>query len=135
MHKKILVPMALEHDLSPHLLAVAKALLADGGEIHALHVFEKPYGLAAAMDDETLGNAKSRAHKLLIEKLDAHPDIQGHFVEGRPHRTIVEFANENSVDCIVIGSHQPDLTDYLLGSTAARVVRHASCSVHVSRGK
>ena len=135
MHKKILVPMALEHDLSPHLLAVAKALLDEGGEIHALHVFEKPYGLAATMDEATLGNAKTRARKLLAEKLGGHPEIKGHFVEGRPHRTIVEFADENGVDCIVIGSHQPDLTDYLLGSTAARVVRHASCSVHVSRGK
>ena len=34
---------------------------------------------------------------------------------------------------IVIASHDPGLADYLLGSTAGRVVRHAHCSVLVVR--
>ena len=34
---------------------------------------------------------------------------------------------------IVIASHDPGLADYLLGSVAARVVRHAHCSVLVTR--
>ena len=34
---------------------------------------------------------------------------------------------------IVIASHDPGLVDYLLGSVAARVVRHAHCSVLVTR--
>jgi len=37
------------------------------------------------------------------------------------------------VDLIIVGSHKPGLQDYLLGSTAARVVRHAMCSVLVGR--
>ena len=40
---------------------------------------------------------------------------------------------EASADAIVIASHRPDLSDYLLGSTAARVVRHAQCTVLVLR--
>ncbi len=32
-----------------------------------------------------------------------------------------------------IGSHRPELKDYLLGPNAARVVRHANCSVLVVR--
>ena len=32
-----------------------------------------------------------------------------------------------------IASHQPGLQDYFLGSTAAKVVRHATCSVLVMR--
>ena len=40
---------------------------------------------------------------------------------------------ETDTDCVVIASHRPGLQDYLLGSTAARVVRHAACSVHVLR--
>ena len=34
---------------------------------------------------------------------------------------------------IVMASHDPVLSDYLLGSVAARVVRHAHCSVLVAR--
>ncbi|WP_371932559.1 universal stress protein [Pararhizobium sp. IMCC21322] len=46
---------------------------------------------------------------------------------------MVEYAESNGVDCIIIASHRPGLQDYFLGSTAARVVRHAHCAVHVIR--
>ncbi|WP_170501927.1 universal stress protein, partial [Ruegeria atlantica] len=37
------------------------------------------------------------------------------------------------IDCIVLASHKPGMKDFFLGSTAALVVRHARCSVHVLR--
>jgi DNA-binding MarR family transcriptional regulator len=43
--------------------------------------------------------------------------------EGRPSTTILEEAERLGVEAIILGSHRPDFTDYLLGSTAARVVR------------
>jgi nucleotide-binding universal stress UspA family protein len=33
----------------------------------------------------------------------------------------------------VIASHRPGMADLLIGSTAAQVVRHAPCAVHVLR--
>jgi len=42
-------------------------------------------------------------------------------------------AQEKGVDLIIIASHRPGLQDYFLGSTAAKVVRHAKCSVLVIR--
>ena len=54
-------------------------------------------------------------------------------VYGHAGTSILEYAEEHGCDCIVIASHRPGLGDYLLGSTAARVVRHAACSVHVMR--
>ena len=62
---------------------------------------------------------------------DAH--ISTRIISGHAGRTIVDHAVENHVDCIVIASHRPGLEDYFLGSTAARVVRHAPCAVHVIR--
>ncbi|MBT8417397.1 MAG: universal stress protein, partial [Silicimonas sp.] len=70
---------------------------------------------------------------LLEEKLAGTKEISAVLVPGHVHSTILEYAEENGVDCIVMGSHKPDLTDYLIGSTAARVVRHAPCAVHVYR--
>jgi len=53
--------------------------------------------------------------------------------EGRPSTEILEYAKEIGADMIVIASHDPGLVDYFLGSVAARVVRHAHCSVLVAR--
>ncbi len=42
-------------------------------------------------------------------------------------------AEERNADLIVIASHRPGLQQFLLGSTASRVVRHATCTVLVKR--
>ena len=60
-------------------------------------------------------------------------DVTPVVVDGHSARTILDYAEEHGVDCIVMASHRPDITDYFLGSTAARVVRHAACAVHVLR--
>ena len=43
------------------------------------------------------------------------------------------MADETNADLIVMASHRPELKDFLLGPNAARVVRHANCSVLVVR--
>lgn len=60
-------------------------------------------------------------------------EVATEIANGRAADELNAFAAENGVDCIVIASHKPGLRDYFLGSTAARVVRHAPCSVHVMR--
>ena len=56
-----------------------------------------------------------------------------HVTRGRIYDQILKVAKELGVDAIVVGAHRPDLTDYLLGSNAARVARHATQSVFVIR--
>lgn len=46
---------------------------------------------------------------------------------------ILGAAEEAGADLVVVGSHRPAMKDYLLGTNAARVVRHARCSVLVAR--
>ena len=46
---------------------------------------------------------------------------------------ILLHAKDAEVDLIVVGSHRPAMKDYLLGTNAGRVVRHAPCSVLVAR--
>lgn len=58
--------------------------------------------------------------------------MDGVVKHGHPARAIVNLAQEEGHDCIVIPS--PAHWHHLrLGSTAAGVVRHAHCSVHVLR--
>jgi nucleotide-binding universal stress UspA family protein len=57
--------------------------------------------------------------------------IVGH---GTAYEEILRVAGDIKSDLIVMGSHRPNMEDYLLGPNAARVVRHANCSVLVVRG-
>lgn len=134
MYVKILVPMALDHGISTQTLAIANALCSPGGEIIALHVHEEPQGsVSSFLDAETVKAGRDAAKAKLTEKLENVPNVEPVLVVGHSSRTIIDYASSNGVDCIVIGSHKPGLRDYFLGSTAARVVRHAGCAVHVHR--
>lgn len=53
--------------------------------------------------------------------------------EGNVYEAVLSMAAQRKIDLIVIGAHRPELRDYLLGPNAARVVRHADCSVLVVR--
>lgn len=52
---------------------------------------------------------------------------------GSVYEEVLELALETDVDQIVIGAHRPKAADFLLGANAARIVRHAVCSVTVIR--
>jgi nucleotide-binding universal stress UspA family protein len=52
---------------------------------------------------------------------------------GGIYHELLEEATEWDADLIVVGSHRPVMSDYLLGSNAKTIVRHAQCSVLVVR--
>lgn len=134
MYHKILVPLALNHGISAQTLEIARALCSPGGEITALHVFEVPKGsVSAYIGDETIEKGFDRAREILREKTAGLEGVTARIARGQPSHTIIRYAVDHGFDCIVIGSHKPGFSDYLIGSTAARVVRHAPCAVHVHR--
>lgn len=81
----------------------------------------------------------------LLEQLrnDLHAFSKGHVPEGVKvrhvlahgtiYKEIIETAEKVKADLIVMAAHRPEFEDFLLGPNAARVVRHASCSVMVVR--
>ena len=134
MYKKILVPLALDHGISKQTLSIAKKLAAADAKITALYVYEMPQGsVDAYLGQDFIAKGVERAQEILAEKIASEEGVTGEIIRGHAYRTIVDYAVSNSFDCIVIGSHKPELSDYLIGSTAARVVRQASCAVHVHR--
>lgn len=52
---------------------------------------------------------------------------------GSPWQSVCKAAADEHVDLIVIGSHGYSGFDRLLGTTAAKIVNHAQCSVLVIR--
>ncbi|PJI86500.1 nucleotide-binding universal stress UspA family protein [Yoonia maricola] len=134
MYNNIIVPMALDHGIADKTVAIARTLLSTGGQITALHVHEKPPNTVSAyVDDTVMKNAFDRAQTKLQERVAKMHDVKAVIIKGHSGRTIVDTATSMEADCIVLGSHKPGLIDYLLGSTAARVVQHAPCAVHVAR--
>ncbi len=136
MYKTILVPIDLAHvEQGKPMIDVAKALADKGASIVLLNVVEDVPAHVSA-------DLPSGAHKKILEhaksELDTMASLAGGDVDavvrdGHPPSTIIAVAEEKGADLIIVASHRPDWHDYLLGSTAARVVRHAQCSVLVVR--
>jgi nucleotide-binding universal stress UspA family protein len=134
MYKNILVPVALDHERDvTAALGVARKLVAPGGTVTALTVVEAmpAYVLAQMPEGQAERNLAVAAEQL--EGMIGTGEVRAVAVAGHPARSILDHAEAQGVDCIVIASHRPGLQDYFLGSTAARVVRHAPCAVHVVR--
>lgn len=51
-------------------------------------------------------------------------------LSGNVYVETLAAAEKLNADLIIIGSGRPELKDYFLGPSAARVARHADCSVY-----
>lgn len=80
-------------------------------------------------------DARQRLHDLVAEVLgpEANEKVRHVVVTGNAYEEILRVAQADGAALIVIGAHKPDFRDFLLGPNAARVVRHADCSVMVVR--
>ncbi|WP_029008059.1 universal stress protein [Azospirillum halopraeferens] len=74
-----------------------------------------------------------RLHERVAAVVPAGMAVQHIVAEGTVYESILKMAERTRADLIVLGAHRPELSDYLLGPNAARVVRHARCSVLVVR--
>ena len=122
-----------EHD---HEASVEAALLlaAGGARVSILDVREAiPLKVMRQIPADYLEGLRADIRSVLDEIAGRFANGTGVLVDGHSGRTIVEWAEANGVDCIVIASHRPGLQDHLLGSTTSRVTGHASCLVHVTR--
>lgn len=134
MYQKIIVALSLEHGIAERAIKVAHELRAEGGEMIAVHVHEPLQGSASLyVSDEAVAEALQNAKTALAERVADYPELKSDLIKGHSGRAITDYAEKVGADCIIIGSHKPGVRDFFLGSTAARVVRHAQCSVHVLR--
>jgi nucleotide-binding universal stress UspA family protein len=115
-------------------MEIAQALAADGASITCLHVIEQLPGYATEyLPANHLEKAKADVIDGLKSLTEGVANATTLVIDGHSSRAILNHADSNDVDLIIVASHQPGMSDYLLGSTAAKVVRHAKCAVHVLR--
>ncbi len=135
MYTNILVPIALDNegDRTPQALNIAKKLSADGATVTLLHVVEAVPSYAISYISSDILDATRKGIESEMARLAAEIGANSVVIEGHTGRSILDYAEEQGNDLIVIASHRPGMQTLLLGSTATHVVRHAQCSVHVLR--
>jgi nucleotide-binding universal stress UspA family protein len=109
-----------------------------GAKLSLLHVLEElpsyigfipPRGAAEILED-LARQARLDLTQLLPKAEDAKVEVSTHVVTGTPYLKIIEIAQKQKADLIVIATHgRTGLSRFAMGSVAERVVRLASCPV------
>lgn len=140
MFKKILVPIDISQSDSGEASLAAAVDMADktGADLVLLNVIaDIPNLVANRLPSDYLEDTQKSAAKTLDELSSKHKLKSGSYeirtTHGQTYDEIIGAAEKVGADLIVIASHRPEFSDYLLGSTASKVVRHAKCSVLVMR--
>lgn len=115
---------------------------ATGAEVHALYVISTQYAVTTRTVmgwsdafEEYLANKGGVAIDA-VEKLgkEAGVKIEPVFLKGIPADKILEYAEENNIDLIVMGTHGlTGVKRFLIGSVAENVIRHSKVPVMVIR--
>ncbi len=135
MYHNILVPISFDtvRDISGPL-KLSQILATPDAQVTLLHVVEHiPDYAISYMPTEYLSEARKAIQTELDNLASGVPNAKGVVIEGHSGRTILDWAETNKPDLIIMASHRPGMQDLLLGSTASHVVRHSSCAVHVVR--
>lgn len=140
MPKTILLPVDLnDPKAAAKPLAEALALLGADGVLHVASVMPE-FGLAQVSgffregyESDMLRAWGDRLRDWVATEVPDRVEVHPHVLHGTIYDEILRAADRLGVDLIVMGAHRPELSDYLLGPNAARVVRHAKQSVYVVR--
>ena len=141
MFKSILVPVDLaEMDVVKPALDKAIALSAmTGASLHLVYVRSilpvtfMEY-VPPSFDEEQQAECETKMADVVNSLAVADKSKVTTAVRmGAVYNEVLAEAEKQACDLIVVGSHHPSMSTYLLGSNAATIVRHAPCSVLVVR--
>ena len=143
MYKRILLPLdgsPLAEQALPHAIALAEHYHSELILMRVLIPLPSP----PTTTEAALQRATEEMAILAREYLDrVAADVQEHGIPvqmvtigGRPHYQIIQYAETNQVDLIVMCTRgQSGLSRWLLGSVSDRVVRGANVPVLMVRGQ
>jgi len=129
-------------ELSLHAVAHAR-LFAErfNAQLHCVHVVDDaaqywstvgPESVPVGpVPDEVIALARSRMTEFVAQHLAGLPvKVTTEVRAGRPFAEIVSYAEKHGIDLIVMATHgRGAISQALMGSTAEKVVRKASCAV------
>ncbi len=149
--KKIMACVDFSHDITPRVMAVAGELAQlMGARVLLTYVVEREVPLLISegivlpkvelekfeemyrlLEEKSREKVEAAAQKLAQ---DWNVDVEPVVLMGEPFDMILEKAEEEKVDLIIVGSHgKKGIERLLLGSVSEKVARKAKCSVLVVR--
>jgi nucleotide-binding universal stress UspA family protein len=141
MYKNILLPIDL-NSIETQETAVGMAVqLAQtfGAKLHVMSVVPN-FGVGVVStffpedyEQKVMTAADAELQDFLRQRMPEGIEVDHAVANGTIYKEVLDFAGQIQADLIVMASHRPELKDYLIGPNAARVVRHADCSVLVVR--
>ncbi len=143
MYKRILLPLdgsPLAEQALPHAIAMAERFQSELVLLRVLIPLPRPPTTAEAALQRVEKTMAVFVHEYL-ERVAASVQERGITVqmvtiEGRPHVQIIQYAENNQVDLIVMCTRgQSGLSRWLMGNVSDRVVRGAGLPVMLVRAQ
>lgn len=141
MYKDILCPIDLNEESSwnkalPTAVEYCKSF---GATLHVMNVVPH-FGMSVVgsyfpkdFEQKAIEGAREQLHEFVRQHVPEGVKVQHIVAHGTTYDEILRVAREIKADLVLLAAHRPELKDYLLGPTAARVVRHFEGSVLVVR--
>ncbi len=150
MYSKIMVPLDgsdLAECVMPHVTAIISAFKSKEVVLaRVVNPVRLPISVPARgnfgfteKDRQQLDRNRKKDAEIYLEKMVGSLDIPGTvfnftLLEGNPASMLVDLANDNEVDLIVIASHgRSGVSRWVMGSVAERIVRTSCVPVMMVR--
>jgi len=141
MFRKILLPIDVaEPDVAKEAIEIAVSMAkAYGASLRLIGVaspiaFASPMAVIPQSVYDEIGVFEKAELARMGDAIDRPHDAVSTVVRiGGVYPEILAEAEEWGAELIVVGAHRRSMATYLLGSTAAAIVRHAACTVLVAR--
>lgn len=139
MYKHILFPTdgtESSRHVETHVLDLAQKFNAKVTILHAyefleiIPVYESTYAYLDELEDYLEGQSKKIAQETEQRFKEVNIEVQSLIIKGDPGQSVVNVAEEQNCDLIVMGSRQMGaVRRFLLGSVSNYVVHHSECPV------
>ena len=143
MYKRILIPLdgsPLAEQALPHAIAIAERFQSELVLLRVLIPLSGPPTKADAAlkraNDSMAVYAREYLERIAADVQERGFTAQMITIVGRPHWEIINYAENNQVDLIVMSTRgQSGLSRWLMGSVSDRVVRGANVPVVMVRAR
>lgn len=142
MYKNIVIPVDLADTKNSYKQVFEPALNfvnSYGSKLHLVHVISD-FGMNMFEDylpkhwkSDQMGKFNNQFEKIISQYIPNNTDVTSHIERGAIYDKVINYAEQNNADLIIISAVRPQQRDYMLGPNASKIVRHSSVSVLVVR--